>query len=298
MTKKSDRPKGARPQGSHRMGLDHVRTGRYPCGLCGNKTRLTKTHVPPQCAGNTGLVFRQFFLTDADQILRPGKRQIGGLHVYGLCQDCNGLQAPYDAAYGEFAQALYPCWIRGDFSIPNGRMELPAQEITPGAIARSVVIGMFGFNANLRKLYPQLADSLSQRLDSIQLPHDIQLRLALARGTAARVTGPMLGHGPTGVGFSTMAQIYFPPLAWQLADDCPPTVLQKPSLLDRQGWVDVSDWISYAPTDRRDLRSLVRSLPAAAHPFHDQERAGDWTELFADSITFILGCDEVPDFRP
>jgi hypothetical protein len=297
VAKKRDRLKGAQ-QRRRRLGLDHVRKHRYPCGLCGTETRLTKTHVPPQCAGNTGLVFRQFFLIGTGQILRRGGRQIGGLHVYGLCQDCNGLQALYDGAYGEFAQALYPCWIRGDLAIPGGRMEIPEQDIAPGAIARSVVIGMFGLNANLRELYPQLAISLCQRVDSIELPNDIQLRLALARGTTARVTGSMLGYGLlTGVGFSTMAQVYFPPLAWQLADDCPSSVLQKSSLLDRQGWADVSNWISYAPTHRRNLRSLARSLPAVVYPHHDQALASDWTELFADSITFILGCDEVPDFR-
>jgi hypothetical protein len=233
-------------------------------------------------------------------MLRQSRRTAGGLHVYGLCQDCNGLQARYDAAYGEFVQALYPCWIRGDLAIPGGRMEVPDQEIAPGAIARSVIIGMFGFNANLRKSHPQLADSLRQRIDSIELPSDIQLRLALARGTTARVTGPMLGYGlRTGVGFKTMAQIYFPPLAWQLADDdCPSSILQTPSLLDRQDWADVSGWMSYAPTDKRNLRSLVRSLPAVVHPKHEQTLASDWTELFADSITFLLGCDEVPDFRP
>lgn len=299
MTKKCGRLKKSTAPKWRRLGLDHVRAGRYPCGLCGIETQLTKTHVPSQCAGNVGLVFRQFFLTGADQMLRPSRRYAGGLHVYGLCQDCNGLQARYEAAYGEFAQALYPCWIRGDLSIPNGRIELPSQEIAPGAIARSVAIGMFGLNAKLRELYPQLADSLCQRLDSIQLPRDIQLRLALARGTTARITGPVLGHGLlSGVGFSTMAQIYFPPLAWQFADDGPPVVLQKPSLLDRQGWADVSDWISYAPTDRRDLHSLGRSLPAVVHPTRDRERANDWTEVLANDLTFILGCDEVPDFRP
>lgn len=187
MAKNRDRLEGAQRR-RRRLGLDHVHRYRYPCGLCGAKTRLTKTHVPPQCAGNTGLVFRQFFLTSTDQILRRGSRQIGGLHVYGLRQDCNGLQALYEGAYGEFAQALYPCWIRRDLAIPGGRMELPDQEIAPGAIARSVLIGVFGLNANLRNLYPQLAESLCQRSDSIELPDDIQLRLALARGTTAGVT--------------------------------------------------------------------------------------------------------------
>ena len=69
------------------------------------------------------------------------------------------------------------------------------------------------------------------------------------------------------------------------------------SLLDRQGWADVSDWISYATTDRRDLHLLVRSLPAVVHPTRDQERASDWTEVLANSMTFTLGCDEVQDFR-
>jgi hypothetical protein len=117
------------------------------------------------------------------------------------------------------SQALYPCWIRGDLSIPNGRIELPSQEIAPGAIARSVVIGMFGLNAKLRELYPQLADSLRQRLDSIQLPRDIQLWLALARGTTARITGHVLGHGLlSGVG-TTSASAPAPPRHRQLFVD-------------------------------------------------------------------------------
>lgn len=112
-----------------------------------------------------------------------------------------------------FAQALYPYWIREDILIPNGRIALPAQEVAPGAIIRSVLIGMFGLNANLQILYPRLANSLCRQLDSIQLPPGIQLRLALARGTAARVTGPVLGYSLLSrVGFSTMARIYFPPL--------------------------------------------------------------------------------------
>jgi hypothetical protein len=297
MANKRGRSKGPQPRSSYLVGLDRSRKRRYPCGLCGTKTQLTRTHVPPQCAGNTGLVYRRFWIS-RDQTLSHGRPQIGGLHVYGLCKKCNGIQALYDPAYCELARALYPCWIRGEVALPGGRMELPNPQIAPGAVARSVLVSMFGLNANLRMMYPQLAESLHQQADSIQLPVDVQLRLALARGTTARVTGPIFGHSiRTRIGFSTMAQIYFPPLAWQLADNNPPAIPNGPSLLDRQGWADVSNWIMSIPADRRNLHSLVRSLPAVVHPTHDARHAEDWSELFADSITFILGCNEVSDFR-
>lgn len=295
MTKKRNHPRPEHPHGYGPIGLIRQRGLPYPCGLCGREEKLTQTHVPPRCAGNSNVVSRQSLLTRRE-ILHRSRSERGGLHVYGLCKRCNNLQSLYDEAYCDLARSLFPCWIRGGIVTSGNRMELPSQQIAPGVVARSILIGMFGLDANLRVLYPELADSLLHKADSLRLPGDLRLLLALARGTTARVTGSILGNNVvTMFGISTMAQVYFPPMAWQLVVDYP--VSLGPSLLDSQGWADVSKWLSYPPTNKYDLRKLVPSLPIVVHPTRDPQHASCWSEISSGDTTFIVECEHLPDFR-
>src|SRR5690349_11652749 len=104
-----------------------------PCGLCGGVGRLTKTHVPPQCAGNRGSIKRFVVMSDQHQARRSGKK-IGGIHFYGLCAACNGaLQSRYDTAYCELAKSLWGMAVGDGLHLPN-RIQPPDIEIAPGAV--------------------------------------------------------------------------------------------------------------------------------------------------------------------
>jgi hypothetical protein len=63
-----------------------------------------------------------------------GRRQHGGLHFYGLCVDCNGLQSKYDGAYAELSDALRPLWdaVR-QVELPGARFQTPQEECNQDA---------------------------------------------------------------------------------------------------------------------------------------------------------------------
>ncbi|MEU8075932.1 hypothetical protein AB0B31_10820 [Catellatospora citrea] len=286
--KHGDRTRGLQPVGLQRRSKDRV-----ACGLCGVVDRMSRTHVPPQCAGNRDIVARST-LVSKDQVARQGHALNGGLYVYGLCAACNGLQSRYDRAYGELATALRGLWARSWLvRLPN-MPSLPAADIRPGAVARSVLIGFFGVNPKLRELFPQLAASLIARDQAIILPRQMRLRLALARGPSARLGGPVGGmflFGPRmndrPLGFNNFAHLYFPPLAWQLTAD-------EPSLLDVQRWAEVSEWLTRGADDVAALTALCPTLPVVAHPLHHPSQAEHWVEMFSGEITEIFEARGLP----
>jgi hypothetical protein len=62
--------------------------------------------------------------------------------------------------YGELAAAVRPLWIR-DWRIRTaGHLALPGNEIRPGVVARSVLIGFLGLSPQLRVNFPDLAEQL------------------------------------------------------------------------------------------------------------------------------------------
>jgi hypothetical protein len=289
-------------QHHHILGRNPSDKRDNPCGLCGSVTRLTKTHVPPKCAGNDHLVYRRSLVVN-NQIVRDGRALEGGLHVYGLCVDCNGIQSQYDNEYKKLKVTVQSCWVRGDLFVPK-KIALPARPINPGAVARTVLIGMFGLDTRLRELFPETAEALLLQHDSVKLPRELRLYVALCRGVRARVSGSILwidaaravGQGGAQLGVHSRGQIYFPPLAWQLADLDPPPMPMEP-LLDRQGWVDVSNWLLLDPRHEQDLNTLVPSLPAVTYPNWDPEHPAGGIELFPSDSTFLLECEDVTSTR-
>jgi hypothetical protein len=284
------------------LGLNRRKREQHPCGLCGDRVKLTRTHIPPQCAGNRGLVGRRRLVVDGGQADLT-KRSPGGLYVYGLCPSCNNLQSRFDAAYGELAGAVRPLWIRDARIRTAGKLPLPGDEIRPGAVARSMLIGFLGLSPQLRVNFPDLPLQLLAGAPAVILPMKLRLRLALARGTMARLTGSIVGfisvdHPPDedAVGIANVGQVYFPPLAWQLAPPEPSALLRKPSksLLDQQGWADVTSWALHDPDERIALSTLCPALPAVVHPKHHPAQAEWWVEVLSSQITEIIECDNVP----
>jgi hypothetical protein len=255
---------------------------------------MTRTHVPPQCAGNRHLVGRLSLLTSGDVVTR-GTPRSGGLHMYGLCAACNGLQSEHDSAYGALAGAVRGCAPGSDL-LTGRRVTMPGARIRPGAVARSTLIGMFALNPGLRAIVRAAAEALLSRSSRVPLEGQ-RLMLALAAGRTARVAGAMLGRHVMGeparrgtIGWHSHAQVYFPPLAWQLTDT-------KPGLLDREGWRDVTAWLLLPPDRAVRLNTAVPDLPAVVHPLHGRHWEG-WLEMHADSVCALLESDDVyPDGR-
>jgi hypothetical protein len=223
--------------------------------------------------------------------------------VFGLCESCNNLQSRFDDSYRELVGAVRHLWIR-DWRIRTaGRLALPDDLIRPGGVARSVLIGFFGLSPHLRVNFPAVADQLLSGATSIHLPAKLRLRLALARGNMARVSGATAGFlsvphppGEDAVGIVSLGQVYFPPLAWQLAPPGSSALLATPSnsLLDRQGWADVTSWLQRPPEERERLAGLCPTLPAVVHPRHHPGQSEWWVEMFSDQITEFLECDNLP----
>jgi hypothetical protein len=262
------------------------------CGLCGRRGNLTKTHVPPRCAGNRGRVKRFTIISDSEHRAAATTKRIGGVHFYGLCARCNGdLQGMYDGEYCKLAKALWPIATDSAIHLPP-RVRVPDTTVRPGAVARSVVIGAFALNPRMREVHPDLARALVSRDASTTIPEPLTLNLALTRGPNARVTGSIGGFylfrpkvGGRNVGIMSMAQIYFPPLAWQLADQ-PESVL-----LRQEGWHDVSSWLEVPPSEPAVLSALVRDLPLVVHPTRHPAGLQDWVELLSDETCFIVESD-------
>ncbi|WP_203913497.1 hypothetical protein [Rhizocola hellebori] len=218
----------------------------------------------------------------------------GGLHVYGLCVDCNNLGSLYDGAYSNMANGLHGLWAQTLGLRLPAQLTLPAITVKPGGVVRSILIGFAGLAPHIRTQHPELAAALHHRDLSAVLPEGLRLCLALARGLTARITsgiggtflfGPPLDGKPPGI--MSLAQAYFPPMAWHLA----PT---DRSLLDLQGWADVSSWLAYDPDIEVPRPTLVRSLPPVVHPLHDPYQADDWLELVSFDATEIVEAIRLP----
>lgn len=287
--------KGKRNRDRHRsdVGLRRRRRDDGPCGLCGSIGPLSRTHVPPQCAGNDHGVQRIYFhiiqANGEQALVRSNRRLHGGLYVYGLCGDCNSAASKWDVAYKQLSDILQSCWVKGSLIVPGNRIALPSAQCVPSAVARSVLMGLFGVNHVLRERFPDLAANLLNGLDPIDLPADVQLRVALARGTVGRLTGAMHSmkvlNTQSGVIEKMLsdASVYFPPLAWQL-------VSRESSYLDAQGWGDASSWLSAPIGERRSVSDLCHSLPLVQQPSQDPNEWDSFVHLYADTLTPIVEC--------
>jgi hypothetical protein len=271
------------------------------CGLCGISASMTKAHVPAQMAGNTTAVRSFRYVSrlsdpkDSFRVVRRSSSLDGGLWMYGLCEECNGVrQPPFEVAYKDFAGQLKGLWVRSNaLSVPNP-VTVPDVIFLPGAVARAVMTGMYAMNPRLRFLYPDVADALVRGDVSVTLPPDLRLRFAIARGTRARISGSdggfLIMQTVKGkpVGFTSFGSIYFPPFAWQLVPDEAP-------LIDRQRWADVSAWLTISPDDERLFSTVCEpTLPLVMHPTHDPAYSRLWTEVRAPEFSESVECPDLP----
>src|ERR1700754_5181538 len=132
-----------------------------PCGLCGQFRRPTRTHVPPQAAGNLTRVHRAPDVIDDQGFRRAGRWAQDGMWVRGLCAECNNLAGrKYDLAYADFASqvAMMSTSIARAMQIIPG--EPPGVHFAPQLVAKCILFGMFGIHPRLRLIFPEMARDL------------------------------------------------------------------------------------------------------------------------------------------
>jgi hypothetical protein len=281
--------------------IDRRRRRKAVCGVCGHKKLMTRAHVPPQCAGNQMLTKRYRLMLEGHEV-STGRPDPGGIHLPGHCIECNGLASRYDGAYGDFAASLKPCWDKSlTLALPK-QIAVPDIGFAPGAVARSILLGMCATGTLLREHWPDLPMSLT-RAEPVELPAAMKLYLALARGRSARVAGSIFGwhllgpnqrRGADGnqIGIMAIASVYFPPLAWELV------YTARETILDELGWVDVSGWTRFRPEETHRLRQMVPKLAPTCHPWHDPCRNDSWTELFNSDMVHIIECGNIEGGEP
>jgi hypothetical protein len=289
MTRKR-KPKGRRQQREplHPSGLGRRPGAAYACGLCGITGHLTKTHIPPQAAGNHDRALRYHFITQGQSNHSIKSRSLpGGMQSDMLCNGCNSLQSKYDATYATLAKSLLP-W-RPESNLQLRRVDPPHIKFQPGAVVRSVLIGMFGLNPHLRTRHPEVASALISESPIPEMPPNARLYLALARGHKARVTGYWQLHtilDYQALAVEILAQVYFPPLAWILADE-------SKSLLDFEGWIDVSPWLALQPATADYLDNQIGPIPIVYLPDDNPLRTGHVGYMSIEGWTENLECDDV-----
>ena len=224
--------------------------------------------------------------------LVPGRADEGGIWVYGLCEEHNRAASVYDGAYKTLADIARPAApLTAALLLPNWRWKPPSTTVRPGAIARSMLMGAFGFNPRLHVTHPQLAKALLNH-DACELPLDLELRLTLTIGKRARVTGPVTGmYVMTEVGNLTQSvsvSVFFPPLAWDLA-----YTGENVHMFAIEGRPDVRHWLEFDPAVEVPLSTICPPLPTATLPEAHPRWGAHWAWLFSDEICPIVESEDV-----
>ncbi|WP_165756757.1 hypothetical protein, partial [Mycolicibacterium doricum] len=201
-----------------------------------------------------------------------------------------------EPAYGQFANDLRVVWIKNwNIEVPR-LIAMPPVLIDPGAVARSILIGMCATGPSIQRQWTSLAEGLLSG-GPFQMPSSIGIYLALARGKTARVAGPIAGFHVTGPyvrrnlagvprGINAIASVYFPPLAWELVHKSNTTLVDD-------AWVDVSCWTELHPGEIHPFTDLVSGLPAVCHSWHHPSRNEGWAELMDSNLVAIVECFNV-----
>jgi hypothetical protein len=159
---------------------------RGECALCGKVGPLTRTHVPPRCAGNDGDVQRPVITEEnGTPSLQKGRPYAGGAHDFLLCERCNNTAGLYDP---EFCR-----WWRHAVADVNERStELRATKVgdddlltidnaDPGAFIRSALTGLFAVGLPPHRVFPDIANAILTG-EAVPLPRGLRFRMAYTIG--------------------------------------------------------------------------------------------------------------------
>ena len=132
------------------------------CSLCGTATKLSKTHVPPKAAGNSGPARMEVEFVDDEGTSYTGLgRPSGGGGMWGwwFCQTCNWLTRKWDE---EFMRWSIPLVEQVQRVRPKVGTELFYEFRTgdPGAFVRGLWAWAFAVDPLLRTEYGDVARSV------------------------------------------------------------------------------------------------------------------------------------------
>jgi len=207
------------------------------------------------------------------------------LSVYGLCRDCNlATSDKADRAYIDFHTRMSFVLQTTTQRLLIDPRQLPVR-VAPRLVARSVLAGMFAINDRLHEHFPDLARGIRENQADLRLPEGLELRLALTRGQASRIGGPVgymkvlknrTWHMP-------LADVWFPPLARFLGSSRSSDPSLGPQLTAT--WSDVSEWPRYGNDLVTDLRNVISPMPEMQPP---RFGADEWVLMTGDEAMTAL----------
>jgi len=258
------------------------------CALCQASTTMSKAHIPPRCANNTGSTVTRGRPYIEDQVRQWESPKEGGLWLKTVCRDCNILASKYDDAYGAFANALLPHISGHPLSLPSSD-GVPPVAVAPGRVARSVLHAMVALAPSFNVIDRRFVRQLLEDVDYTRLPAGMRLRLAMTSDTHARIASAYHSHRVIGEpqDYEAFAEIYFRPLVWLLTGE---SSTFGSSLPDQERWGDATDWIAYSrDAYRTDLRDVLKALPRTVHPSRRRGSADEWIEMSGPTSYVLEG---------
>ncbi len=202
--------------------------GDVSCRICGSSGDLSREHIPPRTAGNTGKHYAHSFSDwlerDSLDDLAGGSHEQGGSFGWVLCRTCNSRTGRLATEYGRwcgmaaklFVEDLRPVEVMdAELVTPLVRVEFSG--CRPAMFARQVLSMMVSLAGPwpVTALYPGLQATL---LDGAPcaLPDGLSLEMGLCAPVAARHAGPTLVVDFERAAWRWIVALAYPPFAFEL----------------------------------------------------------------------------------
>lgn len=221
---------------------------RRPCALCGTVTKLTKTHIPPKAAFNSGLGRRAMVDGNNNLVLDSGK--LGGLSPYGHCEGCRAATSPWDDEYISWAHTITGAIVTSPAVDTRPVLRVAAQEARPGRFARAALAGMTVLAEDLWETHPVFVESVrtgAPLTASTGLRFLVGVTTRVARAEISGGHGGVLATVPLGGSVQVpeprktlSAMVHFRPFSLVLVD--PESAPDYPH-------VDCTSWLEFGVED-------------------------------------------------
>lgn len=134
------------------------RRGR--CKLCRRQADLSKTHIPPKAADNSGTAQRGVEIEGDDGTRRYGlgRELEGGMWGRWFCEPCNNRTGRWDEEYLRWREDLLPALH--DPRLPGNTVEIRSALLDPGAFVRSLWAWMIALSDHLGERHPEVGTAV------------------------------------------------------------------------------------------------------------------------------------------
>jgi hypothetical protein len=243
------------------------------CSLCGMVTKLSKTHVPPKAAGNSGPArVAVEVVEDGISRIGLGTPKDGGMWGWWFCEGCNGITRRWDE---EFMGWSIPLLLKIQEERRPIGVELYYEQTDgdPGAFVRELWAWAFAIDERLHTEYPAVAEAVRNG-HATEPPDDHRMLLAVTSdlriwvagqrgGAAVRTSTQALGWHRCASGLVLPGPEFLP--IPRVAVAAPPFVALLAESRDDPGLrlFDTGDWLKEPPGSRRPIYvplTTVRAL--------------------------------------